>query len=186
MPELCQPFLAPVDLFREDEPPTAERWSCLHVRSRHEKKCASWLEAQGIPHYLPTYQKTTVSHRSRRTHVTPFFPGYVFIAQDLGKSELVGCREICSILHPRTQAESDMLGEQLWSCWRCLQTDGHLEVARRLVPGDPVEVITGSLKGVRGRFERRAANGRLIVWVDFVNLGAALDIDETCVRRVTD
>jgi transcription antitermination factor NusG len=55
------------------------------------------------------------------------------------------------------------------------------------IPGQSVRVLAGPLMGVAGQFVRDAGNGRLIVWIELLGVGAAVTLPpDTPVEALDD
>ena len=65
-----------------------------------------------------------------------------------------------------------------------LASGSPLELVSELHPGETVEVVAGAMKGTVGRFERWGKKGRLVLSVEMLGAGAAVEIDESCVARL--
>lgn len=176
----CQPHLYPANLFDLTEEGQVTFWTCIRTRARWEKKLALWLADRRIPHYLPTYFKQTTQHRKTRSHHMPLFIGYVFVQGNMDKHDFIESNSAAGVLKPTTQLQIERLHSQLWNLWRGLVTGSALEVAKKLVPGQRVRVVAGPMKGVEGRFEKWGKNGRLILALDMLNIGVALEVPDSC------
>jgi transcription antitermination factor NusG len=115
--------------------------------------------------------------------LTPLFPGYVFVEGSPTKAEFLPTRAAVDVLQA-TETQRLQLHEELCAIWRGLSSGSPLELTRELKPGHQVEVVAGALKGVQGRFERWGNSGRLILWVDMLGAGAAIEISDTSVVRL--
>ena len=171
----------PCDLFSEQTPGTARRWTCVHTRPRWEKKLAGWLAARSVPHYLPTYLRRTRSHRRVRNTALPLFPGYLFVEGERAKGEFRDSGAVVGLIKPTGTEQHDRLHQDIWSIWRALRDGSHLELSPRLTAGQWVEVVSGPLKGVRGRFEKWVQGNRMVLGVDMLKVGVTVELPDTCV-----
>jgi transcription antitermination factor NusG len=171
--------------FTLDGPGAARFWTCVRTRPRWEKRFAEWLSARRMGHFLPLVARRQgvagKGHRNAaRVFEHPLLPGYVFVEGDRDKAEFRESNSVVYLIKPQPfQAEE--LHRQLWGLWKGLESGSHLELARELKVGQAVEVTAGPLKGVRGRFERWAGGGRLILTVDVLGVGAVVEVDDGCV-----
>ena len=177
-----QPLLLPTGAFAAEAPPEGA-WGCARTRSRAEKRLGLWLSAAGTPCYVPTMARQSVSHRRVRIAQTPLFPGYVFFSGDGGKALFRHAPGFVDLV-PCTIQQAGRLGVELWHIWRSLCAGSPLELVHRLEPGAEVVVVSGALKGLRGRFERWGQGSRLVLWVEMLGAGAAMEIDEAAVARI--
>jgi len=175
---MSQSFLWPSTVFDVEDAPRF--WTCARTIPRWEKKFAQWLKGRKIPHYLPVYERTTVSHRKRRTTEMPLFPGYVFVLGDHSKSDfqLSGC--VARVLKPACVAESVSLDKQITDIWRSLDSGLPILPVADFVPGEDVEVVDGPLQGTCGRFLRSGSNGTLILSVSMLGVGVSVELGPDC------
>jgi len=173
---LPQTHLHPPNLF--DEPPVRPRfWVCVRTKPRCEKRFAEWLAGNAMEHYLPVFRRVDRSYRRNRVFEIPLLPGYVFVVGDRGKADFAHCGYAIDVLRPSPSQASE-LDRQITDLWRGLTTGSHLELTRELAPGDEVEVTAGALRGLRGRFKAWGTGNRLILAIDVLGVGAALEIPD--------
>jgi len=178
----AQSFLHPLELFTDEPHLEARPWACVRTRARFEKQFCQWLRTRGVAHFLPTSHESKVCGRTRYTVDAPLFPGYVFLVGDYDKSALKEACCVVSILRPPL-GQTDRLERDLWTIWRGLVSGSRLELSRKLVPGDLVEVKTGPFVGMQGRFEKWGKGGWLHVWLDLLGCGASVLLPEMYVTR---
>lgn len=173
-----QPLLYPDDLFTDVPPDEGRPWICVHTKARCEKRLCAWLQSCQVPHYLPTVHRRQACGRTRYEVDLPLFSGYVFVLgdQDKGAFKDAGC--VTEILRPRPRCGA-RLERDLWTIWRGLMTGSHLELARKLRPGDIVELKAPPFAGMQGRFESWGRHGRLHVWIDLMGCGVVIELSET-------
>ena len=174
---LCfdQPFLYPRDLFGSQSG-SPVFWTCVRTRPRWEKKFADWLTGSRIRNFLPIYQKTTVSHRKRRTTQLPLFPGYVFAEGKWTKSDFSRTNSVARVIRPEEGAQAVQLHEELWNIWRGLVSGLYVSPVDCLAQGEYCRIINGSMAGCIGRFERAGRNGSIVLQVDILGCGVAVEV----------
>lgn len=177
---ICDRYVYPQELFEQDGPGPTVYWTCARTRPRCEKKLARWLQSHEIPFFLPTFQRRTVSHRRVRTTDLPLFPGYIFITGDRNKVDFVEAQSVTDVLKPKCDHQIDRLHADVWNLWKGLANGSHLELARRITPGQNVEVVSGPLKGVEGRFVRWATGNRLLLTIEMLSMVVSLEVPESC------
>jgi len=173
-------FIYPPNLLEQDAPGPSVFWTCARTRPRCEKKLARWLKAHDIPFFLPTYQRRAVSHRRIRTSDLPLFPGYLFVEGDRHKREFVESMSVADVLKPNCDHQIERLHSDLWNLWKGLTSGSHLELARKIEPGHHVEIVSGPLKGIEGRFDRWATGNRLLLSIDMLGMAVALEVPDSC------
>jgi len=176
----AQPYLYPESLFDEEGPGEVEFWTCLRTKPRWEKKMARWLEGRGLPYFLPTFPRQTTSHRKTRTSDNPLFAGYLFVKGDFDKRDFAAANCVVNVLKPAARLLVEKLHAELWNIWRGLTTGSSLELTRQLAVGQRVKVVAGPMRGVEGRFESWTKGGRLVLGVDLLGIGVAVEVPDTC------
>lgn len=130
-----------------------------------------------MPHFLPVYEKTVVSHRKKVTSVNPFFAGYIFVLGNREKKEFIETQSVAYLLKPSGTREIKLLDEQIAGVWRCLKEGVPVELVEEYNPGETVRVLNGPLKGVTGIYKGKNKSGRLILWVDILGAGVSAELD---------
>lgn len=177
-----QPFVYPADLFLPDEPGEPQPWVCIRTKSRAEKKMADWLAARDIRHFLPVIERKQTSYRKTRISYLPLFTSYVFVQGRLEKADFIGSSAVVQIIKPHAE-QIPQLAKDIWNVWKGLAGSSHLELTQQLTKGQIVEVVSGPLKGLQGRFEKWKSGRRLVLWVDMLGVGVWVDIPDGCVVK---
>lgn len=152
-------------------------WYALHTKSRHEKKVDIRLKQKGIVSYLPL---TTIYRRWSDRHKKveePLFSCYVFVhitladrlaaIQTAGAVSLVCCNGSPSpIPELQINAIKQILDE---NC--CVE---HFDP---LVPGQPVRIIRGPLRGFEGKFVKLKNSSRFVISVESIRQAIAVEIE---------
>ncbi len=174
----------------KDRPSTAQglwpgqAWFALRTAPRHEKKVHERLTNQGLESFLPLCERLS-RWKDRRMRITaPLFPGYSFarfgpaerprVIKTAGVASIVGLN---GIPEPVEDREIDNLKRLMGSTLPydpCVGLD----------PGMEVEVVRGPLTGVRGILVRKDSRYRLVVSVNVIRQGAAVEIDAADVAAV--
>lgn len=160
-------------------------WTCVRTRPRWEKKFAGLLRRRGDPYFLPSIRRETVSHRHRRATDALLFPGYVFVARNCRKGEFQPSQAVVRLLKPDGPAGIRQLHEELWQVWRGIQSGTYLTPVEKVALGEICEIIGGPLRGVRGRYEKKGRQGRLILVVDMLGAGVAVEVPTGLVEPCT-
>lgn len=171
-----QPFLHPEGLFGPEGAGPGLFWVCVRTRPRWEKKFAEWMLAQRRPCFMPVFRRETVSGRKRRTSQIPLFPGFVFAGGDFSKKDFAATGCVAYVLRPRGLQEAARLHRELYDVWRGLTSGLYVEPVRNLAAGETCRIMSGPLSGVEARFERQGRAGRLILQVEMMGGGVAVEI----------
>ena len=160
--------------------PTAQCWGVAWTKPRCERKLQDYFATRGVPCFLPTVARRQVYKSGAKTWSTPLFPGYVFY--DCGAIErldIFASRKVVELIVP---PDSQALGFELRQIALALEKDSALREVRFGQSGQPVVVVRGPLKGLRGELLRTGSNCHLILKVHFLGKAAELAIDESCVE----
>ena len=171
-----QSFLYPTDSFDSEPGKSPRFWTCVRTRPRWEKKLAGWLAERRLGHFLPVIPRTTVSGRKRRVTEIPVFPGYVFVEGDHKKGDFDRTGIVVYVLKPRGLREIAQLHRELWEVWMGLVGGLYATPIQNLVTGELCRIVRGPLKGVSAKFERMGRNGRLVLQVEMIGSGLAVDV----------
>jgi transcriptional antiterminator RfaH len=177
-----EPFVFPDDLLtRGDDPGDPSRcWWVLHTRPRAEKSLTRQLHQRGVPFFLPLYQRQWRSRgRSFRSHM-PLFPGYVFLHGD-GQARLEALQTNL-LVRVLPVADQEQLGTDLARVHQLIVTGLPLTPEERLEPGTRVEITSGPLAGLEGKFLRRRNQFKFFVEVEFLQRGVSVEIEAWMVR----
>ena len=172
---LRQPYIWPEDLFagaRED----GCFWTCVRTRPRWEKKFAGWLIERRKSCYLPVFPHETTSGRKRRTSELPLFPGFVFVRGDFEKKDFAQTGRVAYVLKPRCDREAEQLDRELKDVWQGLTSGLYVTPVQNLAAGERCRIAAGPLQGVEAKFERMGREGRLILQVEMMGGGVALEM----------
>jgi transcriptional antiterminator RfaH len=171
-----EPALFPDDLFTA--PTNADndaRWWALHTRPRAEKALARTLRAQGLPHFLPQYERRWRSRGRALCAYVPLFPGYLFLHGDgEARRRALVTNLVANCLPVADQAR---LWYDLVGVWRLMTSGAMLSPEDRLVPGTRVEIIGGPLVGLEGTVLRSGTRSRFYVSVTFLQRGVSAEVE---------
>jgi transcription antitermination factor NusG len=159
-----------------------EKWWLVKVKPRQEKSLAFDLIAKNIEYYLPMYTKVTYRRgtNKRRKAVLPLFPGYICVAQKV-PNDLYSTGRVARVIEVKVQEKFVRELTQV----DCALRNGYTiaPVEERFMEEQEVEVVNGTLKGVKGIIVSVKKDRKLILTVD--GLGrAAVEIDMAMVRSV--
>ncbi len=166
----------PADVFEAPDSVEIPEWTCVRTRPRWEKKFARIMARRGERLFLPVARKEVVSFRHRRVHEILLFPGYVFIARNARKNEFTAERIVVRLLRPSGPADNRILHEQLKQVWLGIRSGTILRPVHGFGKGEPCEITDGPMRGTRGRYERPGRQGRVILAVEMLGMGASIEL----------
>jgi transcriptional antiterminator RfaH len=176
--EVC---VYPEDLLSEfpatyDDKALDRRWWAVYTKSRQEKALARHLIGHQVPFYLPLIPKDNIIRNRRvRSHV-PLFSGYIFLfGSEEERVTTLTTNRISRILPVH---DEDRLRRDLANVRALIDSNAPLSAERRLTPGHPVRIKTGSLQGLEGVVVKRHGKTRLLVAVTYLQQGVSIEIDD--------
>src|SRR5271154_4213285 len=159
-------------------------WFALQVRSRYEKKVATFLDGKGYEWFLPTYWSgRRWSDRIKQVEL-PLFPGYLFCRFDAqhrlpilktpGVVQIVGYNR-----QPVPVDEAEIAAIQtLVSSGVPNQPCSFVEI------GDRVEIGSGPLRGLEGILVESRGRHKLVLSVSLLQRSVAVEIDSMSVTPI--
>ena len=163
-----------------------KKWYALYTRPRWEKRVFEDLIYKGIDTYLPLI-KTLKQWSDRKKMVEePLFHSYIFVhitptehdraLQTMGVVRFVTFKGIAvAIPHWEIEAVKAYVGE---GTERMVYTDDiHI--------GDPVEVVFGTMKGLKGRLAEMKGKKRVLVEITGLGERLLVNIPTTHIQRTT-
>ncbi len=179
-----EPAIFPDDLFSEQvDLPTDAPWWAIYTLSRREKDLMRRLRAMEIPFYCPLISRKTKSPsgRVRKSHV-PLFSGYVF-AQGDSEQRLQILQTNC-VSRTLEVDDAAQLLDDLSQIHRLIDAEIPMTVESKIQPGQAVRVISGPFAGLEGVVLQRRGVEHLIVSVQFLQQGAAVEIEDFQVESI--
>lgn len=182
--------MTPTGSIEAGDPTRTAGWYACYTKGRHEKRVAERLQERGVDVFLPLVPRSRRWHDREAVVAFPLFPSYVFVrcrssdlAQALATPGVVSIVQFDGrpVVIPDWEIESvRRLAESL--------ADGDVEAepAAHLARGEPVEVISGPLEGVRGTVleHRGAERVVLIVGVSAIAQGLRIEVERPAVRSL--
>lgn len=167
-------FAAPRDTSGSD------RWWVLHTRPRAEKTVARILAAKQVPFFLPFYQQRKRVQRRTVTSYLPLFAGYLFLRG--GDQERVVAFETNRIANCLRVEDQVTMDRDLFRVFSSIQSGMPMLPEERIQPGTPAEIVSGPLAGHQGLVIRSGKNLKFVIEVNFLQRGAAIEVDSSMIR----
>ncbi len=171
-----QPFLYPAERFEGSSQEGSILWVCVRTRPRWEKKFAEWMMDRRRNCFLPVFRHQTSSGRKRRISQLPLFPGFVFAEGDWSKKDFAQTGCVAYVLRPRGPKEAAQLHRELKDIWRGLTSGLYVAPVQNLATGEACRIIEGPLRGAEAKFERMGREGRLVLQVEMMGGGVAVEV----------
>jgi transcription termination/antitermination protein NusG len=160
---------------------TQEHWYALWTHSHCEKLVRDQLAAKGFETFFP--KMITWSRRAGLRHriLTPMFPGYLFVHDQLAGRryvELLGARGLVCVLSDGEGRLAAVPDTEIDAIRALAQS--HLEAVSHpyLHAGQRVRIINGPLADVEGiLIDRHAGKGLLVLSVHLFQRSVAVEVD---------
>ena len=150
----------------------SEQWYALRSKPRKEDVLWRRLVAQEIEVFYPRLRVNPVNPRSKK--VKPYFPGYMFVRTDIGKTGLSTFQwmphSLGLVLYGGEPAHvPENLIYEIRQRVQAIAAAGG-EVLEGLKPGDKVEIKDGPFAGYEALFDSRLdGSERVRVLLEFIN-----------------
>lgn len=154
------------------------QWYAFTVKTRRELFVADRLAQLGFEQYTPTYTAVRKYTDRLKSVQQALFPGYVFGRLDIrDRLPILKLADVHDVVGPWAipAEELDQLRRGLaalvpWQPWPFLEA------------GDMVTILTGPLKGMRGRLESFKGVDRLVIGVALLQRAIALEVERSWIR----
>ena len=159
-------------------------WYALYTRPRFEKKVDFILKQKGLHSFLPVRNVIRYWSNGKKRIVEPLFPSYVFVHANLKERyfalQSYGVARFVSFNGQPARIPE----EQIQDISRILQCGYDPEPFSDLISGDEVEIVSGSLRGLRGVYVEDRGKRRLVLSVDFIQQAIAITVERGQIRRI--
>lgn len=166
----------------EPSPGEAIHWYAVWTRSRHEKAVRDQLLRKSIDVFLPTVTKWSRWKDRKKQIDWPLFPGYCFVRFDpQHRLPVLTCDGVVQIIGtdgvpaPIPDVEIDGIRQ-------LVESELQYDPCPLIKEGEMVKVVSGPLKGVIGRLQRKGAHARLVLSVDLIGQAVSVEVDAADVR----
>ena len=157
-------------------------WYAIQTRSRHEKVVRDQLAAKSITHLLPLWRKRSVWKDRIKVVEVPLFGGYLFgyfaLQDRITVLETVGVARLVGINGKPVPVPEEQIAVVRTMVEQRLPYDPH----PYLVEGMRVRIKRGVLTGAEGVLIAKKHKYRLVISVDIIQQGVAVDVDSADVE----
>ncbi|OGV82145.1 MAG: hypothetical protein A3K18_08415 [Lentisphaerae bacterium RIFOXYA12_64_32] len=154
-------------------------WTAAYTKPRCEKVVSEYCVRHDMLCYLPLRRRAQRYQRRTVETFLPLFPGYVFVqVPDTSKAVLLQSHKVVSVL-PIDGVQQENLIRELNELQHLeqLQLTEELVVQPELVPGRPVLIVAGPLRGLTGIVERRRQKARVSINVEILGQSVSTELD---------
>ncbi|MCG8605009.1 UpxY family transcription antiterminator [bacterium] len=168
----------------DDSKREQRHWYALYTRPRFEKKVDGILQQLEIPSFLPLRSMIRYWSNNRKRKITePLFPSYVFVHANIRERNQAACVYGVARL-VRSGTEPARIPEhQIQAVHRVLEHDCDPELRGFFQTGDAVQVISGPLSGLTGRFVQERGRNKFAISIDVIRQSIVVEISPAQLRR---
>lgn len=172
------------ELFGELKVPEDEnyRWVVIHCKPRCEKRLADYLGKRLMPYYLPQIKHKRVYQRRKVVTTVPMFPSYLFAVlgpQDRDRVAISGL----VVRFIRVGKQEHLIKELDRLCF-ANKKDVEVSPTMWLSKGLEVEILDGSLKGMRGVVESHDKISEVRLQVDILRQAVMVSVDPKNIKII--
>ena len=162
-----------------------KKWFVIYTRSRFEKKIYQELLKINIESYLPLQKKLKQWSDRKKWVEEPLFRSYIFVKID--KTEYYNILKINGVIrYVSFEGQAVPIREsQIEILKKIISTGVDIEVVEEHIqPGQAVEVIAGSLIGVKGHLVKYKGKQKVILNLETIGHSIVLDINREYIKKL--
>lgn len=155
-------------------------WYAVYVRSRHEFKVTEHLGSSGVEVFLPTIERQRRWKDRKKVVTFPLFPGYIFVRLPQSKPCMLPVLKtpgVVRFISLRPGSPEPVPDVQIESVRKMAEHGAGVEPYPGLQAGRRVRIVAGPLAGVEGVLQTRRGQHLLVISIDLLRQGAAVQID---------
>lgn len=163
------------------------KWYPVYTNPRAEKKAHELLLEKGIECYLPL-QKQLKQWSDRKKWVEePLLKSYIFVRIPIkAQTDVLMTRGICRFLYFSGKVAS-MPDRQIEQLKLLLATASEMEISDRdFQLGEPVMVIAGPLKGLRGELVTKQSRRLVLIRIDHLETSLLVKVPIAFLEGMSD
>ncbi|GGB24136.1 UpxY family transcription antiterminator [Puia dinghuensis] len=159
-----------------DATPEVKKWYVAYTLPKSEEKAQNQLEKIGIHCYLPMHRVIRNWSDRKKKLLVPLFPNYIFVnIADKKRNETFTVKEI--VRYVSFGGKPAVINESIInSLQHILDKTMDIDIEKYVQPGVYVRITHGPFAGSEGVLMRRNGNTRLLVQIDALQQGIAVNI----------
>jgi transcription antitermination factor NusG len=162
-----------------------EKWFALYTKSRFEKKTGQLLTEKGFEVYVPLVK--TIKQWSDRKKIVeePLFRSYLFFKTSISKLPIIKQTYGAVYIVSFNNKPAIIPDEQIKNLQLLLSSNEKFEISdEKFTTGEIVEVIRGSLQGLKGTFLDYRGNKTISIRIDAINQCLMVLIPPLWVKKI--
>jgi transcription antitermination factor NusG len=156
-------------------------WFAVRVKSRFEVAVSKALRSRGFEEFLPTFTARRQWSDRIRVSQKPLFPGYLFCRFEPANRAAVLAIPGVVLLVGQGKTPLPIDAREIESIRLAVTSGLRVEPWSRLQIGNTVRIERGPLSGVQGVLLRFKGANHLILTVQLLQRGVAVELDESWV-----
>jgi len=166
-----------------DESP---RWYAVYTKFKTEKYVVERLQKKGIEAYLPLLNITKRYKSKVKKTKIPLFNCYVFVCITTAQKASVLQTEYVYKFVKQTNREEAIPQHEIDLLKQIVgEFEGEIIPSKtEWAPGKPVEVVGGSLTGLKGKLIRKSGKNQFVVELTSIGYELQMEIDKTQLRMI--
>jgi transcription antitermination factor NusG len=163
-------------------PDSLPAWFAVWTRARHEARVLEQLQHKDVDAFLPRVGRWSRWKDRKKRVEWPLFPGYCFVHIDPSQTlPVLKCSGVVSLISMNGRP-APIPDREIESIRTLVESELSYDPCPLVKVGQLVQVVSGPLKGVVGRLERKGSHARLVLSVDLIGQGVAVELDAADVR----
>ena len=162
-------------------------WFVVHVRSRHEFSVTERLVKSGMDAFLPVVERLSHWKDRKKLISFPLFRGYLFVRIHKSNNEKLAVLKTPGVVRfiGQTPGEPEPVpDDQILSLKRLVESKENLDPYPYLKEGNRVRIKSGPLRGVEGVLVQRKGMHHLVLSVDILRQGVAIQVEAASVEAL--
>jgi transcription termination/antitermination protein NusG len=169
---------------REGQALPSRPWYAVYTKHQHEKTACELLARKDFEVFLPLYQAKRHWKDRRKVVSLPVFPCYLFLRTNLvRKLEILQTPGVFWLVESGGRT-CEVPNSEIEAVRRITQSSVTAEPHPYLKCGDHVRVRQGALAGIEGVLIRVRNRYRVVVSVNLLQKGIAVEVDFSMVERI--
>jgi transcriptional antiterminator RfaH len=164
---------------------TEEKWYAIYTKPRAEKLVNQRLLEEGVETFLPLQKTYRVWSDRKKLVEKPLLPSYLFVKTKAKYfHHIFRIQGIVKFVSFEGRPVS-IPKKQIDTLRLLVNSDANIEVSsENFAQGDNVEVISGSLIGLRGELIRIGKKNRVVIRIDRLDQNLVLKIPIAFLRKI--
>ena len=157
-------------------------WFAVWTRARHENRVLDQLQRKDVEAFLPKVARWSRWKDRKKRIEWPLFPGYCFVKIDPRETlPVLKCTGVVSLISSNGRP-AQIPDLEIESVRTLVESELSYDPCPLVKIGQMVQVVSGPLRGVVGRLTKKGHHARLVLSVDLIGQGVAVELDAADVR----